>query len=134
MTNSRPHRDESHWELPAEAITVRIRWFGLAVGCALVNFLSRDFGHRAELNAILTVGAIYALIDTYWSLRGRVFLSQLPLVISLMEAVFIGLLCHYDSGVDSPFRFYYFLSLVVCAIRNTPRVTYTTFALHATSF
>jgi signal transduction histidine kinase len=134
VTNIRPNRDESHWELPAEAITVRIRWFGLAMGCALVNFLGRDTGHRAELNAILMVGAVYALIDTYWSLRGRVFLSQLPLVISLMEAVFIGLLCHYDSGVDSPFRFYYFLSLVVCAIRNTPQVTYTTFALHAASF
>jgi signal transduction histidine kinase len=103
------------------------------VGYFLVNVLSRgDF--QLQLNAILTLGAIYALLDTYWSLKGEVFLGRLPLFISAMEAVFIGVLCYYDSGLESPFRFYYFLSLLVCAIRYTPLVTYLTLAMHAVSY
>lgn len=128
-----PTREEYGWELPAEAITVRIRWFGLCIGYVLVNFVGES-AHRPELNAILTLGAVYAVIDTYYSVKGRVFLSNAPLFISLMEAVFIGLLCHFDTGLESPFRFYYFLSLLVCAIRYVPIVTYATFALHATSY
>ena len=126
-------RDDFSWQLPAETITVRIRWFGLCVGYVLVNFIGPN-DHQPELNAILTLGAVYALIDTVWSLRGKVFLSRVPLFISLMEAVFIGLLCHFDEGLDSLFRFYYFLSLLVCAIRYTPRVTYATYVLHAVSY
>ncbi|MEX1098761.1 MAG: ATP-binding protein [Planctomycetales bacterium] len=128
------HRTAFHWELAAEAITVKVRWFGLAVGYALVNFLGGGAGDPVLLNAILTLGAVYALVDTWWSLRGKVFLSGSPLVVSLMEALFIGLLCHYDTGIDSPFRFYYFLSLLVCAIRHSPRITWTTFVLHAASY
>jgi signal transduction histidine kinase len=63
-----------------------------------------------------------------------VFLSEAPLATSLMEAVFIGLLCHFDRDLDSPFRYYYFLSLLVCAIRYSPAATYCTFALHAISY
>jgi two-component system NtrC family sensor kinase len=121
------------WQLPAEAITVRIRWFGLGVGYFLVNFLSPG-EHRPLLNAILTLGAGYALLDTLWSLQRRVFLGHMPLFTSLMEALFIGLLCYFDQGVASPFRFYYFLSLLVCAIRYSPWVTYSTLALHAASY
>ncbi|MFO1094101.1 MAG: ATP-binding protein [Planctomycetaceae bacterium] len=127
-------RDDFSWQLPAEAITVRIRWFGLCVGYMLVNVVAVRHGYQPELNAILTVGALYALLDTIWGIRGKVFLSAVPLFTSLMEAVFIGLLCYFDQGVDSLFRFYYFLSLLVCAIRYSPRVTYATFALHALSF
>ena len=128
-------RDPSGWELDAESITVKIRWFGVAVGYLVVNFLDRPEGaHRAAMNAILTLGATYALVDTLWSLRGRVFLSRWPLIISLMEAVFIGLLCFFDQGLDSPFRFYYFLSLLVCAIRYSPAVTLATLALHGISY
>jgi C4-dicarboxylate-specific signal transduction histidine kinase len=36
--------------------------------------------------------------------------------------------------VTSPFRFYYFLSLMVCAIRHSSSVTYTTFGLHSISY
>jgi two-component system, NtrC family, sensor kinase len=134
MPNSAPQpRDDFAWQLPAEAITIRIRWFGLCVGYLLVNFVGVT-DNRPELNAILTVGALYALMDTIWSLRAKVFLSPVPLFISLMEAVFIGLLCYFDRGLESLFRFYYFLSLLVCAIRYPPRITYATFALHAASF
>jgi two-component system NtrC family sensor kinase len=127
-------RDKTSWDLAAETVTVRIRWFGLCVGYVLVNFIGGDGGNRPVLNAILTLGAVYAIIDTIWSLRGKVFLAQSPLVISLMEAVFIGLLCYFNHGVESPFRFYYFLSLLVCAIRHSPTIAYSTFALHALSF
>ncbi len=126
-------RDNFNWDLPAEAITIRIRWFGLCVGYVLVNLVGPS-SHQAELNAILTLGAVYAVVDTWASLKGQVFLQRFPLFISLMEAVFIGLLCHYDAGLESPFRFYYFLSLLVCAIRYDPRVTWATFALHALSY
>ncbi|MFQ5731846.1 MAG: two-component sensor histidine kinase, partial [Planctomycetaceae bacterium] len=123
------------WELAAESITVRIRWFGLLVGYVLVNFVgSRPAEKTAVLNAILTLGAVYAVIDALWSYRSKVFLSRMPIVISVLEAIFIGLLCYFDSGINSPFRFYYFLSLLVCAIRHSPRLTYTTLALHGLSF
>jgi signal transduction histidine kinase len=128
-------REPSGWELAAESITVKIRWFGVAAGYLLVNWFDRPAAtDRPVLNAILTLGAVYALVDTLWSLRGRVFLSRWPLIISLMEAVFIGLLCYFDSGLESPFRFYYFLSLLVCAIRYSPAVTIATFALHGISY
>ncbi|MEZ6144507.1 MAG: ATP-binding protein [Planctomycetaceae bacterium] len=133
MTTPTPIRDEFNWELPAEAITVRVRWFGLCMGYVLVNLVGPGT-HQPELNAILTVGAVYAIIDTYFSLKGRVFLSRAPLFISLMEAVFIGLLCYFDTGLESPFRFYYFLSLLVCAIRSAPLVTFITFVMHAASY
>jgi len=126
-------------ELPAESITVRIRWFGLAVGYLLVNLGDKisaaDRGSSPrELNAILTVGAVYAMIDTYRSLKGQVLLAEFRILISFMEALFIGLLCYFDKGVSSPFQFYYFLSLLVCAIRHTPKLTFATFGLHALSY
>ncbi|MBL8811190.1 MAG: two-component sensor histidine kinase [Planctomycetaceae bacterium] len=120
-------------ESEAESITVRIRWFGLCIGYLYVNLVDREVG-RAELNAMLTLGAAYALVDTLASLRGKLLLSNYRIGISLMEALFIGLLCHFDDGVGSPFRFYYFLSLLVCAIRHSPSLTFATFALHSISY
>jgi signal transduction histidine kinase len=73
-------------------------------------------------------------MDTWYGYRRRVFLSDVPLLISLMEAVFIGLLCYFDTGPHSPFRFYYFLSLLVCAIRHAPQITYATYGLHTASY
>lgn len=135
MSETGQLREGIGWDLAAESITVRIRWFGVVVGYVLVNLLDRPAGsHRPVMNAILTLGALFALVDTLWSLRGRVFLSHLPLVVSLMEAVFIGLLCYFDAGLESPFRFYYFLSLLVCAMRHSPRVTIGTFVLHSVSY
>lgn len=125
--------EPTDWELAAEAITVRVRWFGLCVGYVLVNLSGREL-NQPVLNAILTLGALYALLDTYWHARGRVFFSRWPAFVSLMEAIFIGLLCYFDDGLLSPFRFYYFLSLLVCAIRYSPTITYATFAMHTASF
>jgi len=123
----------SRWELAAETIAVKIRWFGILLGYLLVN-LGEETGNRAVLNAILALGVGYAAIDTASSLRGNVFLGRYPLLISSMEALFIGLLCFYHTGVESPFRYYYLLSLICCAIRHSPRVTYATWALHSASF
>jgi signal transduction histidine kinase len=90
--------------------------------------------HGPILNAILSLGAGYALIDTVFSLRGKVFLGRYPLVISLMEALFIGVLCYFGGGLDSLFRNYYLLSLICCAIRHPSRVTYATCILHSISY
>ncbi len=123
----------SRWELAAENIAVKIRWFGLLFGYLLVNV--GDAGeYRLILNAILALGVCYALIDTAHSLRGRVFLHRWPLLISLMEALFIAMLCFYHQGLDSAFRYYYLLSLICAAIRHTAGVTYITWALHSLSF
>jgi signal transduction histidine kinase len=126
----RPYR----WELAAENIAVKIRWFGLLVGYILVNVDDRADANRAVLNAILSLGAVYTLLDTYYSVRGRVFLGRYPLGISLMEALFIGLLCFFHGGLESSFRFYYFLSLICCAIRYPSRVPYASCALHCLSY
>lgn len=123
------------WELSVQVITVRIRWFGICVGGFLVNVIGGgDASNHIALNAILVLGALYALFDTFYSFRGQVFLNEWPLYVSLMEAMFIGLLCHFDGGVLSAFRFYYFLSLLVCAIRNTTRITWATLGLHVLSY
>jgi len=122
------------WELAAETIAVKIRWFGLLFGYALVNWEGRHDSDQVLLNAILSLGAVYTLLDTYFSYQGKVFLGGYPLAISLMEALFIGLLCYHFNGLDSPFRFYYFLSLICCAIRRSSRVTYATCALHCASY
>jgi two-component system NtrC family sensor kinase len=124
----------SRWELAAETIAVKIRWFGLVVGYVLVNAAQLEPAQRAILNAILALGVVYALCDTVLSFRGRVFLGRLPLLISSMEALFIGLLCYYHGGLESPFRYYYLLSLICCAIRHSSRVTYATCALHCASY
>lgn len=124
--------------LQAESITLRIRWFGLAVGYIIVNVVSliNESASRNQpaLNAILTLGAVYAVIDTWWSAKGKVFLAEFRLAVSIMEALFIGMLCYFDEGVTSPFRFYYFLSLLVCAIRHSPTLTFSTYGMHAASY
>src|SRR5262249_16629409 len=86
------------------------------------------------LNAILALGGLYALFDTYQSYRGRVFLGRYPLIVSVMEALFIGLLCYFHGGLESYFRYYYLLSLICCAIRYSSRITFATCALHCASY
>ncbi len=123
----------SRWELAAETIALKIRWFGILFGYLLVNF-GQAGEHRPILNAILALGVGYALLDTAYSLRGRVFLHRWPLLISGMEALFVALLCYYHHGLDSAFRNYYILSIICCAIRYSTAVTYITFALHSASY
>jgi signal transduction histidine kinase len=124
----------SPWELAAEAIAVKIRWFGLLIGYIVVNLGNHPVDRLAVLNAILTLGALYTLLDTWVSVRGQVFLGRFPLVISVLEALFIALLCFYDTGLESPFRYYYFLSLLCCAVRHPSQVTWATCALHCLSY
>src|SRR5439155_9202190 len=118
----------------AEAIAVKIRWFCLVFGCLVVNVGHDGVEHLADLNTVLGLGAAFAVLDTAWSLRGQVFLGEWPLLISVMEALFIGVLCYYLGGLESGFRYYYFLSLICCAIRYAPWVTYATCGLHCASF
>jgi len=122
----------SRLELAAEAIAVKIRWVGIVVGYLLANFGSPD--GAAALNGILALGIGFTAVNTAFSRRGRVFLRDHPLVISAMEALFIGLLCHLETGLDSPFRFYYLLSLICCAIRYSPRITFLTSGLDIVSY
>ncbi len=124
----------SRWELAAETIAVKMRWFGLLVGFVLVNVAGHPPERRNVLNAILALGTVYTIFDTYYSFRGRVFLGRFPLVISFMESLFIGLLCFYDEGLESAFRYYYLLSLICCAIRYSSRVTYLSCAFHGLSY
>jgi two-component system, NtrC family, sensor kinase len=130
----RPSPTPSPWELAAETIAVKIRWFGLLVGYVLVNINNHSAERQALLNAILAVGAVYTLLDTWYSCRGKIFLGRYPLSTSVMEALFIGLLCYYDDGLDSAFRYYYILSLVCCAIRHPSHITYLSCACHCLSY
>lgn len=134
LSHRRMPATSSRWELAAETIAVKIRWFGLLVGYVLVNLNPHDRSSQAVLNALLTLGLAYTLLDTYFSVRGRVFFGRSPLAVSVMEALFIGLLCYFDAGLNSPFRYYYFLSLICCAIRHASHVTYATCALHCLSY
>ncbi|CAN5900781.1 hypothetical protein BH23PLA1_BH23PLA1_03730 [soil metagenome] len=120
-------------DLATESIVVKIRWFGIAMGYALI--LTRD-GLRDPwaVSAILALGAGYAALDTAFYHWGEVFLKRWPLFVSLMESVFIALLCYHDTGLESPFRWYYLLSLLCCSMRYPRWIAWMTFGLHCLSF
>jgi signal transduction histidine kinase len=125
----------TRWELAAESIAIRIRWFGLVIGFAVANGIGRDPDDLVLLNGMLGVGLLYALLDTSCSLHNKLFiLSRYPLVISLLEAMFITLLCRFDTGMTSPFRYYYLLSVLVCALRYSARAAYLTCGLHMVAY
>ena len=132
MLKLAPAPDDPAWELAAEAIAVKIRWFGLVVGFVLANV--GPVADRGLLNAILVLGLAFTAINSLFFARGRLFLKDYPLVISAMEALFIGLLGYYESGPESMFRFYYLLSLVCCALRYSPRTTFATCGLDCVSY
>lgn len=128
-----PKANDPDWELAAEAVSVKIRWFGLVIGLLVVTFgsLTSDY---LQLYAILALGLAFTAFDTGFARAGRVFLKDYPLVISVMEALFITLLCYFESGPDSPFRFYYLLSLVCCAVRYSPTITFITCGIDCVAY
>ncbi|MEZ6143241.1 MAG: ATP-binding protein [Zavarzinella sp.] len=133
MFTAVPVTSMPRWDLAAEAIALRIRWFGLFLGFLYVNF-GIKVEDRLVLDAILALGLIYTIMDSIWHLRGKVFFGEYPLVVSAMEALFIGILCFFEQDADSPFRFYYLLSLICCAIRHPLPTTYVTCLFHCFSY
>ena len=131
------HSGESErlgWELPAESIVVKIRWFGILMGVMLVE--SRSGLHNPRRSGSSSRwGPSTRRLDTVYYRSGTVFLRRWPLFVSLMESVFIALLCYNDARLQSPFRWYYLLSIICCAIRYpTGSIAWTTCGLHCLSF
>lgn len=116
-----PEPSPARWDVAAEAVAVKIRWFGLVVGYLYANVVTA--ADPFPLNGLLGLGFAFTVLDTYHSWRGRVFLGGSPLLVSALEAVYIGLLCYLDGGPESPFRHYSVLAVVCAAIRYTPLVT-----------
>jgi two-component system, NtrC family, sensor kinase len=124
--------ERSRWELAAESTVVKLRWFGIVMGYILVQ--TRTGLHDPwAVRAFLALGAGYAALDLAFWRMGEVILKSWPLLVSLMESVFIALLCYHDTGLDSPFRWYYLLSLICCSIRNRSAVAWWTLGFHTLS-
>jgi two-component system NtrC family sensor kinase len=124
--------ERARWELSAESAVVKLRWFGVVMGYILVQ--TRTGLHDPwAVRAFLALGAGYAALDLAFWRMGEVFLKRWPLFVSLMESVFIALLCYHDTGITSPFRWYYLLSLICCSIRYSSAVAWWTFAFHSLS-
>src|SRR5271156_2577458 len=124
--------ERSRWELAAESVVVKLRWFGVGMGSILVQ--TRTGLHDPwAVRAFLALGAGYAALDLAFWWMGEVFLKRWPLFVSLMESVFIALLCYPDTGLNSPFRWYYLLSVICCSIRYRAVVAWWTVAFHTLS-
>jgi two-component system, NtrC family, sensor kinase len=125
--------DRLNWELATESIVVKIRWFGILMGVFLIEARS-GLHNPSAVRVFLALGAIYAGLDTIYYRLGAVFLRRWPLFVSMMESVFIALLCYNDAQLQSPFRWYYLLSIICCAIRYRRSIAWTTCGLHCLSF
>ncbi len=124
--------ERSRWELAAEASVVKLRWFGVVIGYILVQ--TRTGLHNpSAVRAFLALGAGYAALDLAFWRMGEVFLKRWPVFVSLLESVFIALLCYHDTGLSSPFRWYYLLSLICYSIRYRPAVAWWTLGFHTVS-
>ena len=78
MTSETRNVDASRFDLAAEAIALRIRWFGVVAGFLLVNLRATEVVRDVTLlNMILVLGVFYVAVDTVLSLRGKVFLGRL---------------------------------------------------------
>lgn len=119
-------------ELAAESVVAAIRWFGLVVGVLLAYFNGTT--NPVPLTLILLLGLAYTATDTAFFLAGRVFLRDRPAVVAALEVLFIGLLCYFEHGLDSPFRFYYLLAVICGAFRHPPGVTAFTCAMAVLSY
>ena len=135
LSRRRPPAASSPWELAAETIAVKIRWFGLLVGYVLVNLepprprpAGRPQRHPAARRSptrcstpTTACAAGSSSAARRWSSRSWRRCSSACCATS-------------TRGLDSPFRYYYFLSLICCAIRHASHVTYATCALHCLSY
>jgi signal transduction histidine kinase len=111
---------------------VKLRWFGVVMGYILVQ--TRTGLHDPwAVRAFLALGAGYAALDLAFWWMGEVILKRWPVFVSLMESVFIALLCYHDTGLNSPFRWYYLLSLICCAIRYRAVVAWWSVVFHSIS-
>ncbi|MCU0705769.1 MAG: ATP-binding protein [Fimbriiglobus sp.] len=119
-------------ELAAESVVAAIRWFGLVVGVLVAHF--NGTAHPVPLTILLLVGLAYTAADTAFSVVGRVFLRDWPAVVATLEVLFIGLLCYFEHGLDSPFRFYYLLAILCGAFRHPVTVTLLTCVLAVLSY
>ena len=127
-----PDPSPARWDVAAEAVAVKIRWFGLVVGYLYANVVTT--ADPLPLNGLLGLGFAFTALDTYHSWRGRVFLGGSPLLVSALEAAFIGLLCYLDGGPESPFRNFAVLAVLCAAIRYTPAVTGWTCAVNCVGY
>ncbi len=121
-------------ELSAERVVIQIRWTGLVLGFLLANTTLAPGQSALTLNLLLAVGLVYTALDTGFYRQKRIFLGEYPLFISMMEALFIGLLAHFHDGPSSAFRYYYLLSLLCCILRHGPELVWITCALHLASW
>ncbi len=119
-------------ELAAESVVAAIRWFGLVVGVLLAYF--NGTAHPVPLTLLLLLGLAYTATDTAFFLAGRVFLRDWPAVVAALEVLFIGLLCYFEHGLESPFRFYYLLAIICGAFRHPTPVTLFTCVLTVLSY
>jgi signal transduction histidine kinase len=124
--------ERSRWELAAEASVVKLRWFGVVIGYILVQTRT-GLHHPWAVRAFLALGAGYAALDLAFWRMGEVFLKRWPVFVSLLESVFIALLCYHDTGLSSPFRWYYLLSLICYSIRYRPAVAWWALLIHTVS-
>ncbi len=127
-----PDPSPARWDVDAEAVAVKIRWFGLVVG-----YLYANLGATADplpVDLLLGLGFAFTVLDTYHSWRGRVFLGGSPLLVSALEAAYIALLCYLDGGPESPFRHYAILAVLCAAIRYSPLVTGWTCAVNCVGY
>jgi two-component system NtrC family sensor kinase len=127
-------RSTHRWDLTAEAIALKIRWFGLIVGIIIADWPTRQPRTGLALHGILAIGLLYTLLETLSYRRHRIFMGRWPLLCGLLEAIYIFFLCWTDTGPDSPFRHFYLLSLVLAAVRHALWVPYVTCLMHASSF
>ncbi len=126
-------RSSTSTDLGAESVSVGIRWIGLAFGFLYANAWAATSDVR-PLNGLLLLGLLFTVVETIVYTRQRIFLRDALIVTAIMEAVYIGLLCSWESGAESPFRFFYLLSLICCAMRSGRGATFVTFGLFAVSY
>src|SRR5262249_29385039 len=87
----------------------------------------------SAVRAFLALGAGYAALElAFWRMGGVIFRSW-PLLVSGLESIFIALLGYHDTGLNSPFRWYYLLSPICSSLQNLAEDAWWTLAVHSLS-